>query len=294
MKLVGISMVRNEADIVDLTIRHHLRLGCDSVLVVDNGSTDRTVAVLRRLAKSDRRIKWTRDPGPLRQSEIMTTLAREAYRVGAEWIVPFDADEFWWCRPDKTLTTFLDGAGDVAVVQAPVVNFVQHRRCQRSSRRALLHMKMRAVPVPPAEDAQKMVTAREIAFVEIVYPPKTVFRAGSEVALVTGNHAVIDAPGPSTVTGDLACLHAPLRSKRVLEAQVEHGRRLAEVSSDPGLGWHVRRWHQLWSDGDFGGEWPANSYLGSTLDVYGQHHHVEPDERLCSAVRAVLWRHPIR
>jgi cellulose synthase/poly-beta-1,6-N-acetylglucosamine synthase-like glycosyltransferase len=97
VKVSGISMLRNEADVVQLCLLHHLAIGCDNVLVVDNGSTDGTVAILRRLAHRYP-ILWTRDDGPYRQSEIITGLARDAACDGADWIVPFDADEFWWMR----------------------------------------------------------------------------------------------------------------------------------------------------------------------------------------------------
>ena len=36
----GISMVRNEADIIPLNVLYHLASGIDRMLVVDNGSTN--------------------------------------------------------------------------------------------------------------------------------------------------------------------------------------------------------------------------------------------------------------
>ena len=170
-------MVRNEADIVDLTIRHHLRFGCErrclssTTVNRSHGYRSSPPGAGGRL-----RIRWTNEPGPFRQSEIMTDLAREAHGLGADWILPFDADEFWWCRPEPQLGAFLDAAGNVGAFLAPVVNFVQKRSCHTSSRRGLLGMTMRAIPVPPGEDAMTLVTNREIGFVEMVYPPKAVFQ----------------------------------------------------------------------------------------------------------------------
>jgi glycosyltransferase involved in cell wall biosynthesis len=132
MQIIGITMMRNEADIADLTIRHHLRIGCDRILAVDNGSTDETPVILERLARRDPRIQWTSDPGTYRQAEIMTGLAREAFDLGADWIMPFDADEFWSCRPGLTIPDFLRDAAGTAGFLAPVVNFVQNRRYQRA------------------------------------------------------------------------------------------------------------------------------------------------------------------
>jgi hypothetical protein len=155
-------------------------------------------------------------------------------------------------------------------------------------------MRMRAIPVPPAEDAMELVTSGAIGFVEIVYPRKAVFRASADATIPTGNHSVENASGPVVATTDLTCLHAPLRSRRILEAQVEHGRRISEVSNEETTAWHARRWVQLYENGDFAGEWPANSSLNGALDVYGKRHRVEPDDRLRDAVRRILWRHPFR
>ena len=39
MKLVGVMMVRNEADVIGINLRHHFDQGVDEFLVVDNGSS---------------------------------------------------------------------------------------------------------------------------------------------------------------------------------------------------------------------------------------------------------------
>jgi len=51
MELVGLMLVRNEADIVRVSLLHHLAQGIDRFLVVDNGSTDGTDCVLAELAR---------------------------------------------------------------------------------------------------------------------------------------------------------------------------------------------------------------------------------------------------
>ena len=93
--IAGVSIVRNEADILELTIRHHLRKGFELLLIADNDSDDGTRDVLRMCAARDPRVHWTRDgTGMFHQAKTVTGLAREAFSRGARWIVPFDADEF--------------------------------------------------------------------------------------------------------------------------------------------------------------------------------------------------------
>lgn len=91
-------MVKNEADIIEQTIRHLLNQGVEHILVADNGSTDGTYELLQELSKSlpvhviqDREVAYY-------QSEKMMWLADQVTEAGAEWIVPFDADELRSCQ----------------------------------------------------------------------------------------------------------------------------------------------------------------------------------------------------
>jgi len=90
----GILAVRDEVDIVRINVLHHLHTACDRIIVVDNGSSDGTTEVLKRLA-AKLPVEWTVDKGAFTQSEIVSALADEARAKGAEWVLPLDADEFW-------------------------------------------------------------------------------------------------------------------------------------------------------------------------------------------------------
>lgn len=285
--LVGVTMVRNEEDVVALSIRHHLRIGCERVLVADNASTDSTGSVLRRLACRDRRVMVTHEPGPFRQSEVVTALAQEAAGMGAEWVLPFDADEFWWIGRRQRLAGLLRRQRHAGALRAPVVNFVQRRDQKARGARALWGMTARATPVGTVDAAQGLVTSRRIAFVEIRYPPKILVRVAPGVVIGTGSHGVAGAPGPVVDCDDLAVLHAPLRTREALVAQVDHGRRVAAAVDDRSTAWHCRRWLALHEEqGSLDGEWAANSHLRGYLDVHGARHGVVPDGRLRAAVLA--------
>lgn len=97
MSVVGISMVRDEADIIEHTVRHMLT-EVDAVIVADNGSVDGTSDILHELheAYGDRVLVHTDPEVAYYQSRKMSDLACIAARLDAEWVVPFDADE-WWC-----------------------------------------------------------------------------------------------------------------------------------------------------------------------------------------------------
>jgi glycosyltransferase involved in cell wall biosynthesis len=96
MKIVAIACVRDEIDIIEAFVRHTLSL-VFRLVVLDNGSTDGTLGVLRALEKEGLALDAVEDPAPGKHlSRRLTRLMREHAigRHGADWIIPLDADEF--------------------------------------------------------------------------------------------------------------------------------------------------------------------------------------------------------
>lgn len=97
MAVWGVAMVKDEADVIEGTVRH-MAAEVDRLLVADNGSTDGTRDILDQLART-LPLTVVDDPEPAYyQSAKMTALADKAYAEGARWVVPFDADELWWAE----------------------------------------------------------------------------------------------------------------------------------------------------------------------------------------------------
>jgi hypothetical protein len=114
----GIAMVRDEVDIIGLTVQHLLDQGLDHVLVVDNRSRDATPRILAELSARDPRLHVGRDDEPrYYQAEKMSYLAHIARQRGARWVVPFDADEFWFAK-DELLADLLRRQDTATVVHA--------------------------------------------------------------------------------------------------------------------------------------------------------------------------------
>jgi hypothetical protein len=285
-------MVRNEADLVEICLRYHLALGVDHVLVIDNGSVDGTDAVLERLSREPH-VTWWRDDGPFRPAALANRLVGEALARGADWILPFDADEFWDAPLSWREWLAASGAG---AVRAEVVNFIQRREQGVASPGGILHMTRRTLaPRGPLERCEELVEDGEIAFIEMLYPPKWLCRAGPDVRYTAGYHAAEGVDGPRLESGPFSILHAPLRSRRTLDLKAEHGRRIDEA--DPGgvrdrsrgrPSWHVRRFHRLQQDGSLDREWEANSYQADALDVRGRKHPVVFDPRLRDRLQAFV------
>jgi hypothetical protein len=290
MGRIGMVMiVRDVADLVGVNIAYHRAAGVDAVWVLDNGSTDGTSDVLAGLAATDPAVHVRAEPGPFHQSELVGGLAAEAVADGVDWILPTDADEFWW-SPDGSLRPALDavpaGTGALAV---EIVNFVQDRRVRQAEPSALRTMTWRATPFGTVADARRLVTDGTIAFVEMRYPPKWASRAAPGLRIHKGNHHVDGVPGPAVATDRLVLLHAPLRAAACLTGRAEHGRRSAAVEPDPLTSWHLRRIAQLEAEGRLEAEWVANSRVGGALGLSGPG-RLRPDDRLAEAVGPFLPR----
>jgi len=95
MSVYGITVVRDEADIVETSLRHMAR-EVDHLIVGDHRSTDGTTDILAALADELPLTVVTETHPGHHQDERMTRYAAMAHEQGAEWVVPFDADEIWY------------------------------------------------------------------------------------------------------------------------------------------------------------------------------------------------------
>ena len=93
MKLVSTLVVAaDDSDVLDAHLRFHLNAGVDLVLVAAHG--DEEIAATLE--------PYVRDGGVVRASGTAADLARlAATEHGADWVLPADADEFWWPRGES-------------------------------------------------------------------------------------------------------------------------------------------------------------------------------------------------
>lgn len=211
----GIAMVKDEADIVRATVGNMLRQ-VDVVLVADNGSTDGTREQLVELG--DVLVKDDPEVGYY-QSRKMTALAAHAAERGASWVVPFDADE-WWYSPFGRIADVLRelSAEGVGRVSAPLFDHV----------------------ASAADDPELSCPVSRIGWRrrEPGKLAKVACRPLLPVTIEQGNHAVSyplrDAPG------QLVVRHFPYRSAQQFVSKVRNGAaayRATDLPDSAGAHW---------------------------------------------------------
>ena len=208
----AVSMVRNEVDIVGEVVAHLLRQGVDHVLIADHDSTDGTRELLESLAAREPRVHVVHDREPtFFQSEKITYLARRAWRAGADWVIPFDGDEYWFAG-GQLVADHLRGQ------RADVVFADFHHMVKTSAEDTGPDTSYLLDPVP-------------------AFPSKVAFRAHPLAVVIPGNH---DVARVGARARGLYVAHAQYRDREHVARKLRQGMAAAGKTLDPLMGEHWR------------------------------------------------------
>lgn len=226
MSVWGIAMVKDEVDIIATTVDHMLGQ-VDRVFVSDNGSTDGTREVLHERVRDGLYVQDDTEPGYY-QSAKMSKLALLAAHQGADWVVPFDADELWVTKDGSTIAAALRRYAREwhGVVTAPILNHV-------------------ATDEDPEGNPVERMGWRLRQEGEL---PKVACRPTLPVTIEQGNHGA-HYPPADIADGVLLVHHYPYRSAEQTIRKTRNGaaayRAAAEVAEDHGAHW---RQHDTFTD----------------------------------------------
>ncbi len=94
MKLIAVTRIRNDDDIVESFVQHHSRI-VDQHIFLDNGSFGNTVDILTQMKDDGYRISAFRSATPVFAETLQNTfLLHRAAELGADWVMFLDCDEF--------------------------------------------------------------------------------------------------------------------------------------------------------------------------------------------------------
>jgi hypothetical protein len=230
MRTAGITMVRDEADVIAATIRHMAR-EVDFLFVADNRSVDGTSDLLEDLRREVRvpMLVGRDNVVGYQQSHKMSALARIAHEmVGAEWIVPFDADEIWYCSPSIPISDYLEAVpDDVDIVEARLFDHV----CSGADD-------------PDEPDPVKRIQWRRH---QPAILPKVACRFRPGLVIEMGNHGA-RYEDREAVTWDrmLAIRHFPYRSVEQIVRKIRNGAEAYAATDLPEhFGAHWRQWGRI-------------------------------------------------
>lgn len=226
MSVAAVMLVKDEADIIGHTLRH-LAGHVDEIIVNDNLSTDGTRDVLHGdygvslIVHEDRNIAYY-------QSAKTTQLAMEAFDRGHQWVVPCDADEFWYAWDGRAIRDMLAGlAPDVQIVDAQLYNHIP-TSMDKWDPNPFLRIGWRK---------------REHGMLG-----KVACRLRPDLVIHAGNHDA-STDGTAVRSGGLVVRHFSWRSAEQYVRKIRNGERAyAATSLPPDTGAHWRGWGDVPDD----------------------------------------------
>lgn len=251
--IVGVCMVKDEADIIGTVIRHLFAEGVDHILVADNLSSDGTSEILFDL-RDELPLTVLRDGEVgFYQSRKMSELALRAHDLGADWVLPFDADEVWYSPTHDSIAEALAAQPeDVTVVRAPGWDHIARDDGSVQFEGRIVQGGISQMePLPDA--LQVFSPYRRERTQQMV---KVAFRAHPDAKLHMGNHDV-ERPGNQThpMPPPLAFRHFQYRSLEQMTRKLRNGRAAYEASDIHPM--HGTHWRSggLKPDEELAAEW---------------------------------------
>jgi hypothetical protein len=253
-------MVRDAVDIAPFTIGHYLRLGFDSVQVIDDASSDGTYELLQAIAEREPRLVVERSPAEhFAQRALLSGVANRMIAAGISIVFPFDIDEFW----DIDLDAIRRQARgfEAGLFRGALVQFVQHRSAGPMSASQMLRVKHCAPTFQPGPERRTKPIVCGSA-------PKVAFKAVGTVEFTFGQHKLSAGP-TNTIAKGLAVDHLPYRNRAQMQARAARTDRILAVSR-PGQGWHYAKIRDAVAEGRLDELWAANSANGRGYLTHGE------------------------
>jgi hypothetical protein len=235
MRLVAVSIVKNEADIIEAFVRH-TRAWVDHHLIFDHDSTDGTREILGALQQEGLPLTLYTDGalGNLQQarSNFLTRLA--AQQQSADWILPLDADEILTGPGRAALEIILPGCNPAQPASLSLLNYFPTQEDDAQATNPVLRLRHCESSAPRTK---KIMVPRALALDGNVAAGK-----GSH-ALYRGTEAVPDQPLP--VEYHLAHLAQRSPQHQVLRVVLAELQKLSRGQAHAGLDVHYRLGFQL-------------------------------------------------
>ena len=252
-RVVMTILVKNEDDIIEENIRVHAALGVDAFVVMDNDSTDGTKEILRRLQK-EYEITVIEEKGLYNQARWMKRLAMEAKKLGADWVINNDADEFWIPKEGKTLRECLAFKGSVITVHRYNMLIDQKSYSEDFS---FYNMHYR-VENPIYYQKEYQQTHENVSIILAKNAPKVITNPHGLLLIRGGNHKALHIANIRDYfkhydkiqrNSDITVYHYPIRSYWQFEKNIQNRKMLLESGKHIRMGPHYRRWVRLLNEG---------------------------------------------
>ena len=248
-KVFAVMMVKNEEDIIGYNIDWIQSQDIDHIFVSNNMSTDNTKQILLdRSQKYGNMTIYFDNQFAYEQSTKMNRWINECYNMGADIIIPIDADEIWYSKdPTKTLGNVLrENSDGHKVFEATAIDFIPTENDKK---------------VDNPFGSMKYVKQNSDSFQSVA------FTKYPQSSISMGNHSIEGHPGNSDIVKDLIGIkHYQYRNFEQFSRKMKNGKLVYDQTSmHPSIGNHWRTMGS-WSKDQLLEWW--NNYISQPVKLY--------------------------
>lgn len=237
--IIATYLVKNDHDILENSIVHHLNNGVDAIIVTENNASDPTISILDKY--NDHiilRIKQEADD--YQQFKWVNHMAQAAIEYKPDWIIHCDADELWHGLES------LHSESELALYTQYWYNFLPYSREEFEIDKAIYYEHVS--DVPDDQDTNKTWFDNIYSCRKIIHKPTNSHYIGM------GNHnifSMVDNRQLDDLNASyVKIFHYPIRTYAQFEEKVISGGRALMMSAQPSnVGWHWRKWYNDYKDG---------------------------------------------
>lgn len=223
--IIGTLLVRDEEEILEECILHHLNNGVDLFIATDNNSTDSTRDILNKYVK-----EIILEPNlNYEQGKWVTRMAQMCCDYKPDWIVHIDADEFWYGLP-----TIYEISKEFGVVFLPN-HYYDHIPTDNYTSRKSMPFYEKTIRTPTNKNGIRLI-----------------HRPSKNVIVHQGNHGVDKVPGKKFhLLNDSICMHHySIRTYQQYEKKIIAGGQAYELyPGNKSHGIHWRNNYELYKQG---------------------------------------------
>ena len=233
-KIFSISMVKNEMDIIESFVRYNTNI-LDGMIILDNGSTDNTVKVLKLLKNEGLPIFIFEDhDNEFNQAvKINQLLLKAVNEFNADIVVPLDADEFLISSNKENPREILEKIGHDSFYQVKWKTYMPN--LDNNEQEKFIPAKLTFARYG-AEEMHKVIIPNELV-------------KNYMVKISSGNHNLIYNPKykesiKPVLSTDLRIAHFPIRSREQITSKISVGwiNELCNIKRTKRQSWH---WHKM-------------------------------------------------
>jgi hypothetical protein len=218
-RIIGVAMVKNEADIIELFIKINSRFFSE-IHILDHQSSDSTAAIITKCQSWGYRVKYKlleNDGMGFNQAEITTNYIQQVARdYDCDFIMPIDADEFPYFSPGSQVFKILSKATSTCgYCLIPWVTYCPINDDYLSSH-APLYSNFKPRNFEP-DQYYKVILTKDFA--------KT-------VKLTTGNHDVVEEKKYKPKKVKAILQHVPVRSAAQISSKAIIGSATLKVTKN--------------------------------------------------------------